>query len=167
MMFVQVDDTYLKECPGVAVVAVWSLAEMLPLLLQVNGRRVMFHPFVVLPSLSLVPLFPSASVPSLLILLLPSASVVIFVAVLVMFSSGSIRRSKPCSQLRLTSSSWCCLGSWSLHPPSRSHSCSHLHIVTALSVLLSRCSRSAFRSSFINRLRRSVPLKVLGCYCSS
>lgn len=30
MIFVQVDDTYLKgRCRGVAVVAVWSLAEML------------------------------------------------------------------------------------------------------------------------------------------
>ncbi len=34
-------------------------------------------------------------------------------------------------------------------------------------MLLSRRLRSAFRASFIYRLRRSVPLKVLGCCCSS
>ncbi len=97
---VQVANTDLKERRRVLtslLICLWL--KCCCCLLRVNGRRVMFHPVVVLRSLSLVQLFPSSSVPSLLVFLLPSASIVILVAVLVMFSSGSIRRRKFCGRL--------------------------------------------------------------------
>jgi hypothetical protein len=66
------------------------------------------------------------SVPSSLVCLLPSASIVI----------------------GLASSNWRCSRVSGLHPLSRSHSCSHSHVVTVLSVQLSCPTRIACAPRF-------------------
>jgi hypothetical protein len=107
---VQVANTYLKErCRVLASLLICLWLKCCCCLLQVNGRQVMFHPAVVLPSLSL-----------------GLGSVFIYAVVVGVFAPFRCHRhlcrnlgnvlcrfhllQQLCGQLWLASSSWRCLG---------------------------------------------------------